>query len=143
MEIQLTTNTTPTPISATIPRSLALRRVLGVTLSCFCLSGCAAMLVSGYSLDPDPWLEDEKAIRRRAAFETRCDPAKLEITVLAVGPGGLAGYHDDWATTVGAEGCGQRLVYVRIGREWVANVQNSAGGHEPEHRAPTGAAETL
>lgn len=77
-------------------------------------------VVDGFTLNPDPWVQDRQTIAQRASFDLNCAPEKLTLTVLAVGGNGM--YFDDWATQVGVSGCEQRVVYVRVPQGWVANL---------------------
>jgi len=78
------------------------------------------LVVNGYTLNPDPWLEDRQKIAQRASFDLNCPAEQLELSVLAVGGNGM--WFDDWATQVGAAGCDQRAVYVRTNQGWLANI---------------------
>jgi hypothetical protein len=78
------------------------------------------LVSNGFTLNPEPWLDDQKKITQRASFDLNCPAEKIETTVLAVGGNGM--YFDDWATQVGAAGCDQRAVYIRTPQGWLANI---------------------
>ena len=114
---------------------LAQRMVLGTALVGV-LSGCGhakAIDVNGFALNPDPWLEDQEKLTRRATFDLRCTAENLALTVLETGgEGGM--YWDDWAVQVGVQGCDARIVYVRTQQGWVANIVSAAEQPRTGHR---------
>ncbi|MCY1008354.1 hypothetical protein OV079_22910 [Nannocystis pusilla] len=92
------------------------------------------LVVDGFTLNPDPWLEDRQKIAQRASFDLNCPADKIGLTVLAVGGNGM--WFDDWATQVGASGCDQRVVYIRTPQGWVANIARTDAAQPPPAAPP-------
>ncbi|MDC0721400.1 hypothetical protein POL25_31120 [Nannocystis sp. bb15-2] len=115
------------------------RPLLFVPLALALLGGCRhspdpTMAVDGFTLNPDPWLQDRQAIAQRASFDLNCPAEKLALTVLAVGGNGM--FFDDWATQVGVSGCEQRVVYIRTAQGWIANIARSDAAQPPPSNPP-------
>jgi hypothetical protein len=78
------------------------------------LPACGEQVRSGsFMLDKETASFDFATVKRRASFELRCPRSQIEIVTLDA--------KDDRASQVGAEGCGQRAIYLRRGDEWVLN----------------------
>lgn len=54
-------------------------------------------------------------ITRRFAYEFECPEAEIRTTVLSHDP------NTEWISTMGADGCGRRAVYVWASGSWVLN----------------------
>jgi hypothetical protein len=91
-------------------------------LATLLLAGCASTMQNGFDLEAGGWDHDQKDLRARAAFELRCAPETLQLTVLKTNES------SKWAAAqqVGVEGCGHRLVYVRD-NGWVLNSSDGQG----------------
>lgn len=90
------------------------------------LTGCASVQVDGHHMNQESWENDERDIRRRAAFDLTCPPEKLQLVLLATL---YPGHSGDVATQVGVTGCEHHLVYVRGGSPsgWVLNSADGQG----------------
>ena len=101
----------------------AIRAAL-LTTSLGLVVGCAGQLIdSGGFHVSKKWFEDDvRQIKPRAAFEMGCPQEQIELVVLAVANGQSA-----QPISIGATGCGKKLVYVEIrGPEWVLNSDSRA-----------------
>jgi hypothetical protein len=81
------------------------------------LAGCATVQVGGFTLGKDRWESDAAVVRKRAAWELKCND--LELTVLAVYSGTIT------AEQVGVRGCGHQLVYVNSVDGWKLNSSDA------------------
>lgn len=85
------------------------------------MAGCLAKVqVGGHSLYADEWARYSEDIKRRAAFELKCPAEQIQLQVLATNP-----FNDAIPNQVGADGCGQRLVYVRTPSGFVLNSKGA------------------
>lgn len=81
------------------------------------LVGCAAKVQVGqYSLFAGQWEADSDRVKQRASFELKCPVKDLQLTVLSMHPNA-----DGNAGSIGVDGCGHRMVYVRSHSGWVLN----------------------
>jgi len=73
----------------------------------------------------------DETVRKRAAFDFSCDPAEIRITPID-DSGGVR----KLSTQVGAQGCGQKAVYIYLVSTdtWVANASLSAEMIEQEEQ---------
>jgi hypothetical protein len=81
------------------------------------LTGCATVQVNGFTLGKDRWESDAAVVRKRAAWELKCND--LELTVLSVYSGTIT------AQQVGVRGCGHQLVYVNSNDGWMLNSSDA------------------
>ncbi len=75
-------------------------------------------LLSGCGMNRYQRRHEESAPRevsQRFAYEFRCPVEQVQTTAIAASP------HNDWTVTIGADGCGQRAVYVYANGVWVLN----------------------
>ena len=82
------------------------------------LTGCATVWVGKYQLLKDNWERDSEELKNRGAFELKCEPKDLSLTVLAVV---YPGKGPNQPKQVGVEGCGHRAVYVTSDHGWLLN----------------------
>lgn len=91
----------------------------------------------GIKLKQKVWDEDERTLRRRAAYDMHCGADQLEVTVLARGPGSY------FASNVGIRGCGAQAVYVRMpSGSWAVNTNSASEAPDASQTSPAPAEPT-
>jgi hypothetical protein len=93
--------------------------MLSVTALFLC-AGCAKVTVDGYRMFEFQWTPAREEITRRAAFDLKCEPRALQISVIKADC--QSGNDACVARQVGVRGCGQQAVYVDVNQVgWVLN----------------------
>ena len=96
-----------------------LRRLFALTLLPLLMACTVATIQKdGYTIHADNWAYEEKALRKKAAFDMECATDALQLTILDVVK--LNGV--DNPSQVGVSGCDQKFTYVYSGSGWLANT---------------------
>ncbi|GAA6146873.1 hypothetical protein [Thalassolituus maritimus] len=82
----------------------------------FLTMSLAAIVASCASYNPEKYQrENREQVLPRASFEMGCPKEDIDITYLHSNDYG-------WPLTIGAEGCGQKLVYIYVEKQgWILN----------------------
>jgi hypothetical protein len=122
------------------------RHWVGASLSLVSLVGCVSTLkVGDRVMDKSDTESAFRLVKERAAFEARCPVDQLAVTILEA----YRFQNAERARQIGIDGCGHRLVYVRVdttsgmygssGTTWVLDSASSRAGETVGAHAVTGA----
>ncbi|MCB9558018.1 MAG: hypothetical protein H6707_18030 [Deltaproteobacteria bacterium] len=91
-----------------------------LSISVLAFAGCwSTTMVNGKKVSESHWNSSRDDVGGKASFALQCPREKLTFTLLDVHTGNIP----PLAQSIGVNGCGKRVVYVRAyGAGWVANT---------------------
>lgn len=105
-------------------------RRLGWLIAGLLVAGCAGsvVVVDGIEVYESHWMEAQRQVGPRASFELDCPEEQLQFRLFR--REGRA------PSEVGAEGCGRREVYTRVGQTWFSSGQRAGAEAQRERMQP-------